>query len=253
VLASNLTKEPEIWVVRSIAAVLVLLIAWAIGRAISGRVRRSLDKSRVGPNPTVLLVRVTRVAVWVLAWSVVLAIFQVPVAALAAVLSIAVIGLSLSLQDVLRNLIAGIYLLIEKPFQIGDHITVSGVSGIIDDIEMRVTHLHNAQGEDVIMPNLTVFTQVIVNNTVQGGHGASLTLTSPRDIAAADLSKRAIDAVAQMKAVAPRPEPRIEARAVSPEATNWLLSFWLNPGAIVSDVILALGEALPEATVSIPA
>jgi small-conductance mechanosensitive channel len=212
-----------------------------------------LQRTSIGPNPTVLLARLTRVSIYIIAALWILAIFSVPFTALAAVVSIAAIALGLSLQDLLKNLIAGLYLLAERPFHIGDEITVSGVTGVIDDIQMRVTYLHTSQGERIIMPNQTVFTQVIVSNTVAGQTAGELAVSFPRELDPADIQRRCLEALLGLPSVARKPSPRLEPTGISPEATRWNLSFWLTGEHNLSEVILSLGKAIPEITVDPPA
>src|SRR5579872_2543108 len=168
---------------RIVGAILVLLLMLVVGQIVNSRVRHALSKTTVGANPTVLIARAARAAVYFLGIIWILAIFSVSFTALAAVVSVTALALSLSLQDLLKSLIAGIYLLAERPFHIGDRITVAGVTGVIDDIQMRATFLHSDRGERIVMPNQTVFTQVIVNNSVAGGRAVYLTLVAPRSTA----------------------------------------------------------------------
>ena len=70
-------------------------------------------------------------------------------------------AVSLSLQDVLRNFVSGIYLLIERPFSPGDTIRVSDQKGVVDRIDIRTTVLRNAKKEEVFVPNFKVFSEVV--------------------------------------------------------------------------------------------
>lgn len=234
------------------AAIIVLIMTLIVARILSSRVNHALQRTTLGPNPTILLVRLTRVTIWLLGLLWILAIFSVPFTALAAVVGVTALAISLSLQDLLKNLIAGIYLLAERPFRIGDCITVSGVTGVIDDIQMRVTYLHTDEGEKIVMPNQTVFTQVIVNNTVGGSKVACLSLEAPRSMASDDLKKKALTAVADVPSLAIDRRPRLESVGVTPDTTKWSLYVWLKPQEGVSEVVLALGQALPEATIGPP-
>jgi Mechanosensitive ion channel, beta-domain len=70
-------------------------------------------------------------------------------------------AVSLSLQDVLRNFVSGIYLLIERPFSKGDVIRVLDQKGSVDRIDIRTTVLRNANDEEVFVPNFKVFSEVV--------------------------------------------------------------------------------------------
>src|SRR5205823_9981159 len=81
--------------------------------------------------------------------------------------SFSVVGLviGLSLQDILKNFFAGIWVLVERPFRIGDTIEVTGYTGSVEEISFRTTQLRTADGREVIVPNGTFMTSAVVNLT----------------------------------------------------------------------------------------
>ena len=244
----DLTQDPGLYVYRLGGSVAVLILSLLAARVLSGRVRTGLQRTSIGPNPTVLLGRITRTAVYLIGFLSILAIFSVPFTALAAVVGVAALALSLSLQDLLKNLIAGIYLLAERPFHIGDEITVSGVTGTIDDIQLRVTLLHTEAGERIVMPNQTVFTQVIVNNTVGGTRAAALNLEFPRALDAQELTRQVLEIVSGIITAEER-KPELRPVGVTPDTTKWRLSIWLSDGDELSHIMVMLGKAFPEITI----
>ncbi|MFN2569560.1 MAG: mechanosensitive ion channel family protein [Candidatus Dormibacteria bacterium] len=78
---------------------------------------------------------------------------------------LASLAVGLAFQDVLRNLLAGIFLLVEKPFRLGDQITVESHTGVVQTIELRTTTLRTADGRMAILPNLTAFNSIVVNQS----------------------------------------------------------------------------------------
>jgi small-conductance mechanosensitive channel len=75
------------------------------------------------------------------------------------------LAVSLAFQDILKNFIAGLFMLLERPFRLGDEITVDNHTGIVENIEMRATTLRTSDGEQVITPNSLVYTGTIINRT----------------------------------------------------------------------------------------
>ena len=232
-------------------AMAVLLITVIAGRIVNSRVRSGLARTSVGPNPTVLIARSARAAAYFLGIVWILAICSVPFTALAAFVSVTALALSLSLQDLLKSLIAGIYLLAERPFHIGDRITVGSTTGVIDDIQMRATFLHSDQGERIVMPNQSVFTQVIVNNTVAGGHTTTLSLDVPRATTSEQIAAVVGQAIQSLPGVASHMRPKLEPVGATSDATRWQLLVWLPEGTSPSELIIALMNALPTATIAI--
>src|SRR4026209_225982 len=127
---------------------------------------RALTRGRAQANVTILLGNLAQVAVFLFGLLLVLAIYTRD--AFGWILgSFSVVGivLGLSLQDILKNFFAGIWVLVERPFRIGDTIEVGGYSGGVEDIPFRTTLLRTVDAQQVIVPNGTFMTGSVVNLT----------------------------------------------------------------------------------------
>ncbi|MCL5951170.1 MAG: mechanosensitive ion channel family protein [Chloroflexi bacterium] len=152
--------SPLFWVRVLWALVAFLIIAWIAGIAHQGT-RRALERTRARQNMILFSARVAQLGILVLGAMVALGFIGVPFADLAALVGLATLALSVSLQDIIRNLLAGLYLLIEHPFEVGDKIDISGQLGVIEDVGMRTTILRDRDDNRVIVPNLVMFNSVI--------------------------------------------------------------------------------------------
>jgi len=65
-------------------------------------------------------------------------------------------------QNVIGNLISGLYLAITRPFRIGDKATVFGNTGTIFDIGLLYTRLRNDEGHIILAPNLSMVSTTII-------------------------------------------------------------------------------------------
>jgi small conductance mechanosensitive channel len=65
-------------------------------------------------------------------------------------------------QNVIGNLISGLYLAISRPFRIGDTATIFGNTGIIFDIGVLYTRLRNDEGHVILAPNLSMVSTTII-------------------------------------------------------------------------------------------
>ena len=81
--------------------------------------------------------------------------------ALVAGLGLTGFALGFAFRDILSNVLAGVLLLIYRPFGYGDHISVTGLDGTVTHIDMRYTVLHD-EGKTVLIPNSNLFTNPIV-------------------------------------------------------------------------------------------
>jgi len=151
--------------IASVEAVVVLLAAVLVAKVLKGRTHRSRTLGRLTPNIVALLANAASIVTYVIAASIILGLFGANWTALLAVLSVSTVAISLALQDVLKNYIAGVYILLEQPFKIGDRIGVRDIDGVVETIEIRTTILTNDGGERVLVPNATIFSEVVTNRS----------------------------------------------------------------------------------------
>ena len=80
--------------------------------------------------------------------------------------TITAIVIGFASQNVLGNLISGLYLAITRPFRIGDRVTVFGNTGIVFDIGLLYSRLRTDEGDIILAPNLSmVSTTIIIRNS----------------------------------------------------------------------------------------
>jgi small-conductance mechanosensitive channel len=145
----------------------IVVIALALGRLARSATLRALERTRADASTRLLIGRAVFVAVMVVGSLAALGALGIPwptVVALAGVLGLAA---SLAMQDVLKNFVAGVYLLVERPFRIGEHIKVKDFSGAVETIDVRTTVLRTDQGEAVMVPNAILFAEIILNRGVR--------------------------------------------------------------------------------------
>ncbi|MEK6620647.1 MAG: mechanosensitive ion channel domain-containing protein, partial [Chloroflexota bacterium] len=192
-----MTLDPQVlretlvdYLVRTLWALVVIIVAILAARAIRGVAVRALTRHRAHANVTVLLGNLTQLAVILLGILVVLAIYTQ--GAFGWILtSFSVIGLvvGLSLQDILRNFFAGMWILVERPFRIGDTVEVDGHTGVVQEISFRTMQLRTEDGRQVVVPNATLMTSSVVNLTRYPTRSARLSVTLPADEASADVAE----------------------------------------------------------------
>lgn len=160
-----------------------LVAAWLIGgwwlsRLAASWVRRALSQRSMDWGGTVLVSRLTSITIKMVAILIVLNILGVSGTGLLAVVSAFTVAIGLSLQDVMKNFFAGIYLLLERPFRAGDRIVIKDVVGEVEGIDIRTTLIKNLDNELVLVPNATVFTEILRNDTYFGARRLEFTIHS---------------------------------------------------------------------------
>jgi len=151
---------------------------WWLSRLAANWVKRALSQRRLDWNGSVLLSRLVSISIKVAAILVVLNILGVSGTGLLAVVSAFTVAIGLSLQDVMKNFFAGIYLLLERPFRAGDRIVVKDVVGEVKGIDIRTTLIKNRDNELVLIPNATIFTEILRNESFYGERRLTFTIHS---------------------------------------------------------------------------
>ena len=144
----------------------VLVVALILARYIKRWTIRAASRARVSLNVATLLGNLSQVGVVTVGIITMLPLLGVDLPALVTVLGAAGLALSLSMQDLLKNVVAGIYILVEQPFRIGDRISVKEVTGVVEGIEMRTTILNTEENLQVIVPNSVVLNEIVTNRSV---------------------------------------------------------------------------------------
>jgi len=145
---------------RVLQAIIILIIGW-IAAIIA---RRVVNRALYAINPEVrfFLGKLTFAAVMVAAVLWALSVLQVYFATLATILGTVGLAVSLASQDLIKNLVAGVYLLLEHPFSVGDELTIGAYTGRVMIIDLRTTLLHTDDNQDVLVPNTLIMSQVVV-------------------------------------------------------------------------------------------
>ena len=77
------------------------------------------------------------------------------------------VGLGFGLQEIVSNFVCGIILLLERPIRVGDVVTVGGMTGKVDRINIRATTIINGDNQSIIVPNRAFITGDLVNWTLK--------------------------------------------------------------------------------------
>jgi small-conductance mechanosensitive channel len=96
---------------------------------------------------------VARVVIMIVATLTILAELNIPTAPLIASAGVAGLAISFGAQDLIRDVISGFFILLENQFKVGDVIRAAGVSGMVEDMNLRVTVLRDTDGAAHFIPN----------------------------------------------------------------------------------------------------
>lgn len=232
----------------------ILVAVFAGTRWVRGRMRSAMVRRRIRPNVIALADNLLQIGVYLLAGSFVLGAFGNDRGSLLTAFSLTTAAISLALQDVLKNFAAGVFLLAEEPFRAGDWIASGGFEGEVERVDVRMTTVRNERGQQVIIPNFLLFSQVVINHSAYRRRFALVTLTGML-AAAGDVEPLLRDVCAGIPGLAGS-ELAVALRGVSPGGCDGELRIAL-PGRSgpwpEAALLVALAERFPEATATVAA
>jgi len=148
---------------RLIASLVIFLVTLYLSAVAARAVGRALKLRDTDQELSLLLVRTAKLAIVIT--GTIIALQQVGFDLTAFVAGLGIIGFTLgfALQDVSKNLIAGVLLLLQQPFDIGDTVEAGGFAGIITNINLRATEMQTFDGILVLIPNTVVYSKPVKN------------------------------------------------------------------------------------------
>lgn len=187
---------------RVLAVLLILAGAWLLGWAASrllDRIAERYPRARLRLKKAAPLVRVF---VWLGAlYVIVFGVFRPEQAGtLAGLVAGAAIGVGLAAQDLLRDLVGGMTLILDRPFGVGDRVQIGEYYGEVISMGLRSVRLRTAEDSQITVPNAVVVRSA-VSNASSGSVGCQVVseIWLPADAPVAEVRRLAFEAAASSR------------------------------------------------------
>ncbi|MBC8367123.1 mechanosensitive ion channel family protein [bacterium] len=227
-----------------LAAAAILLVFWILYKITARALRALITRSAMAEPLTNLLVDSIYRFVMIL-FAVIMAAGQlgINVGAALAGLGVAGIAVGLAAQDSLSNTIAGFMIFWDKPFEVGDWITVAGKYGRVHDITLRTTRSRTPKNTYVVIPNKSIIDEVLVNHSKYGETriDLSVSIAYKEDIASA--RKALLAAMPKVTNVATQPEPDVVVAKLNDSSVDLSVRVWVHEAKDEEPVKVAVLEA----------
>ncbi len=241
-----------------LAGLAIFVATLVLSRVAQRWTERSVRNRIEDPDTRKFLAQTARYTVLVL--GILAALEQIPgiqVTSFLAGLGILGFTIGFALQDIARNFIAGLLLLMRQPFKVGDAVEIAGHAGTVTEITMRDTVIKTWDGVMEIIPNLDVYTNPIVNyselplrrRTVMIGLGYGEDVEEAKEII--------LGAIQSTEGVLEEPAPVILTEELGDATLNMGARFWVNQRthslfAVHSAVVDAINEVAEQEDIDMP-
>ena len=208
-----------------LSAVVVLVIGILVIRVVTKLVRDGLEKSRLEKAAHSLILSLAKVIMYILLCLSVASSLGIDVTGIVAMASVLTLAISLSLQNMLTNVIGGFTILSTHPFHSGDYVDIGGQSGTVTQIDMSYTRLVTVDNKVVCIPNSTVLASEVVNYSANDTRRAEIKVSAGYDAP----TQKVIDALvlaATVDNALLEPAPFAAVDSYGDNAINYTLRFW---------------------------
>jgi len=236
------------FVPRLLAAVLILLSFWIVYRVTRPTLRQVLLRGHLDKALVQLLVdNIYRLGLIFL--SVVFAAGQVGINVLPAVAGLGVIGVALGFaaQDSVSNMISGILIFWDKPFVVGDYVSVQEQYGRVDEITLRTTRIRTPSNSYVVIPNRKMIESTLVNHSKHGGICVEIPVTIANQENVKNARQVLLAAAAPVDGVVSNPKPEVVVKALGTAGVDLQVRVWIDDSALERPVIYRVTEACKDA------
>jgi small conductance mechanosensitive channel len=219
-----------------LVAIIIMTAGFFVARWMAGVVERMLQRFEFEAPVRHLLVNVTRVLVLLLFGIMALQNLGVELLPLIAGLGVAGAGVALAMQGVLGNMVAGLTIILTRPFRVGEYISIVKEEGQVEDISLFHTTLSHPDLSLVVIPNRKIVGEILHNYGQIRQVQVAVRVAYDTDV---NQALATIHEILQAnRRVLKDPAPLIQVMLLADSSVNIGVNPWVN----VPDYVAAVGE-----------
>jgi len=138
------------------------------------------------------------------------------------------IMLGFAFRDIGENLLAGFILAFSRPFNNGDLIESGGLTGRVQNIHLRHTHIRTSDGCDVFVPSAQLLTKPLHNYTLDGLRRGGFTVGIDYADDVQEACTLILNKIKTVKRIIKKPAPSVSIRGFDPNFVELQVFFWIN-------------------------
>lgn len=176
---------------------------------------------------------------------------------LIAALGLSSVAIGFAFQDIFKNFLAGILLLIDEPFRINDQVIIGDYEGTVERVDIRTTQIRTYKGERVLLPNSTVFTSAVQVQTAYNFRRTDLAVGVDYNTPLPKAANILQELIIGVEGVLENPEPEIDLVNFNDSSIDFIVRYWTVPQMkevrhVQTRAMIAIKKAFDQADINIP-
>ena len=209
-----------------LAAAVIFVICLVLIKLCLRITRRALAKTKLDDAVKRVIVNLERIVLWATALLMIMGKLNISTTSLVALFSVAGLALSLSLQNTLSNVFAGITLLVTRPFKAGDFIESGTTSGTVLRTGLFYVTLRTFDNKEIHVPNSDIAASRLTNYTSEATRRVDLSFGLEYSCDAGAVREALLAAAAENEKVLPEPAPAVVVNAYQASSVLYTLRCW---------------------------
>lgn len=225
-------NEEAVGMVFSLIGIILILV---VGKILIVLLKKVLAKAfarskKINQLMAKFLLKVVSVVCWIFVLLIVLSHIGVDLAPIIAGLGITGFILGFAFQETLGNLLAGVMIVLNAPFRVGDYVEVGSMNGTVKDMDMMSVTLATPDNKRVIMANKLIWGQAIVNYSYTETRRVEMGVSIAYDSDVNKAKQIIWDILGSYPEILPEPAPVVEVNKLNDSSVDLVVRPWTKPG-----------------------
>lgn len=236
-----------------VAAILIVIIGFWLGKSIAALILRVCEKRSIDITLARFFAGFSKLLIVAFAGIMALGKLNIEITPFIALLGASAFGLSLAVQGPISNYGAGVVLIVTRPFKVGDTLTLSGLTGFVDVVNLGTTQLINEDEERITIPNRKVLGEIFTNSNVYKVVEAEVGIAYSSD--PEEAIRVIAEAVQQIQGIASERVPDVGIESFGDSSINIGYRVWVPTASYHRTryaLNMAVYKALQSANITIP-
>ncbi len=250
----TVTGSRSVTLGKVVTALAILIVGyWLAGLLARFAERQATARFQIDPNVANIIRQWAFAFLFVILVILTLLYVKIPITAFAFLGGALAIGVGFGTQNLLKNVISGLLLLIERPLRVGDVIEVDNIRGMVTTIGLRSSTIRDSNGVETLIPNSNLLERNLTNWTYSSFRKRySLRIAVATGSDARRVKEKLRDLAGQHGQILKEPEPYVLFEDFSEHALVFVLHFWIeigpsiDPAHVASDLRFMIENSFAE-------